>query len=146
MTVRDPAPQKTAFGHWCREKLRNIDTDQFHHVNNAVIATLFEAGRMELFGQEAVKPLLAGAHPAVVRLLVNFHHEVFYPGEVSIGTRVTAVGSRSVQITQGLFDGEGCAASAEVVCVFVDPASARAIAIGDMLRAQLLTSGAPVCP
>ena len=33
------------FRFWAEEKLRNADTDQFRHVNNAAIATIFEAAR-----------------------------------------------------------------------------------------------------
>ncbi len=140
--MRAPVPQAGDFTHWSREKLRNADTDQFHHVNNAVMASFFEAGRMELFAQDAVHPLMEGANLAVVRLLMNFHREIFYPGEVSIGTRVVRVGNRSVELAQGLFDAAGCAASAEAVCVLLDPHGGGATTVSDALRARLL-EGAP---
>lgn len=141
--MRAPIPQREEFSHWSREKLRNADTDQFRHVNNAVMASFFEAGRMELFAGEELRAHMAGANLAVVRLLMNFHREVFYPGEVSIGTRVVRVGERSVELAQGLFDGEGCAASAEAVCVLLDPDSSRATNVSDALRQGLLRAGQP---
>lgn len=141
--MRGPAPARSAFGRWCREKLRNADTDQFGHVNNAAMASLFEAGRMELFGDPAIAPQLGGAHPAVVRLALDFHRELFYPGEVAVGTRVVRVGTRSVDIVQGLFDAQGCVASAEAVCVFLDPAGPRAAAISGELRQRLMAQGEP---
>ena len=137
------SPLRTDFRHWCREKLRNADTDQFRHVNNAVMASLFEAGRMELFSDVAIASQLGGAHPAVVRLVLDFHRELFYPGEVAIGTCVRRVGGRSVDIAQGLFDAQGCVASAEAVCVFLDPASPRAITIDAELGSRLMAAGEP---
>lgn len=141
--MRRPSPQRGEFGRWCREKLRNADTDQFRHVNNAAMASLFEAGRMELFGDPAIAMPLGGAHPAVVHLAIDFHRELFYPGEVEIGTRVARVGSRSVDIVQGLFDAQGCVASAEVACVFLDPDGPRATTISDELRNSFLAVGEP---
>jgi acyl-CoA thioester hydrolase len=137
--MRPRIPQREEFNHWCIEKLRNADTDQFHHVNNAVLATLFEAGRMEFFAEDNLKPLMCGANLAVVRLLMNFHREVFYPGQVSVGTRLLQVGDKSFRIEQGIFDREGCAASAEAVCVLLDIASSRAMPVCDALREQLLS-------
>ena len=139
--MRRPCPDRTAFRHWCREKLRNADTDQFRHVNNSVMASLFEAGRMELFNEASIASQPGKAHPAVVRLLLDFHRELFYPGEVSIGTRVERVGDRSVEIMQGLFDSQGCVASAEAVCVFLDPAAGRATAIHEEFGKQLVAKG-----
>lgn len=136
--MRPPIPRREQFSQWCVEKLRNADTDQFHHVNNAVLATFFEAGRMELFAAEDVKPHMGGANLAVVRLLMNFHREVFYPGEVSVGTRLAQVGGKSFRIEQGIFDREGCAASAEAICVLLDAASSRAVPVSDALRERLL--------
>ncbi len=139
--MRRAIPQRAEFERWCSEKLRNADTDQFRHVNNAAMASLFEAGRMELFGDPTVAPLLAGAHPAVVRLAIDFHRELFYPGEVAIGTRVARGGSRSVEIAQGLFDAQGCVASAEATCVFLASDTPGATTISEELRHRLTATG-----
>jgi acyl-CoA thioester hydrolase len=139
--MRPRIPARDDFRFWCEEKLRNADTDQFHHVNNAVMATFFEAGRMEVFGAADVKALMGSANIAVVRLLMNFHRELFYPGKVSIGTSLTRIGDRSFEIAQGLFDDEGCVASADVVCVLLDPAARGAHPVSAPLRQQLLDGG-----
>jgi acyl-CoA thioester hydrolase len=136
--VRAPIPQRDAFSFWCEEKLRNKDTDQFHHVNNAAMATFFEAGRMEVFAGPAIRAEMGGANLAVVRLLMNFHRELFYPGTVAVGSRIASIGERSFEFQQGLFDAEGCVASAEVTCVLLDATSARAVAPSAALRTLLV--------
>ena len=110
-------PERAEFRFWTEEKLRNPDTDQFRHVNHAAMVSLFEAGRMELFACPEVRPLMQGANLAVVRLLLHFHRELFYPGVVSVGSVIVSVGNTSFSCVQGLFDGQVCVASAEAVCV-----------------------------
>lgn len=133
-------PERAEFRFWTEEKLRNPDTDQFRHVNHAAMVSLFEAGRMELFARPEVRPLMQGTNLAVVRLLLHFHRELFYPGMVSVGSVIASVGNTSFTCLQGLFDGDGCVASAEAVCVLFDSAAARAHRIQDSLRAYLQTS------
>lgn len=135
---RPQPPQRSAFVWWSQEKLRNADTDQFAHVNNAALCTFLEAGRMEVFADGAVRALSDGANPAVVRLEVDFLREVRFPGRVDIGTRVVGVGTASVRFAQGLFIDEDCVASAQAVCVLLDPASGRARPLPKRLKRQLL--------
>ena len=132
-------PQRADFRFWTEEKLRNPDTDQFRHVNHAAMVSLFEAGRMELFALPQVRPLMQGANLAVVRLLLHFHLELFYPGVVSVGSVIASVGNTSFTCLQGLFIGDKCFASAEAVCVLFDSAAGRAHPIQGALRAYLLT-------
>lgn len=131
--ARSALPPRERFACWTREKLRNRDTDQFGHVNNAAIATFMEAGRMELFaGVE-----MGGANILVVRMLSEFHRELFYPGEVDVGTAVSGIGNSSFSVEQGLFDAKGCVATGEATCVFFDSAARRPVRIPDTVREQL---------
>ncbi len=141
---RTAAPLRGEFRFWTHEKLRNADTDQFRHVNNAVISTLFEAARMEIFAPPPIRELMDGGNLAIARLLVEFRKEVHFPGQVDIGSRVVAVGRSSVRFVQGLFaaNDEDCHASAEAVCVIVNPQTGAPWPIGAELRAHLL-AGAP---
>jgi len=136
--MRPIPPKRSDFSHWTTEKLRNADTDQFHHVNNAVLASFFESGRMGVFSGEQVKALMGNANIAVVQLLINFHKELFYPGEVSIGTLMKNISERSFTLTQGIFINDDCIASADAICVLLDPLSSRATKINDSLRQHLL--------
>jgi acyl-CoA thioester hydrolase len=131
------------FCFWTEEKLRNADTDQFRHVNNAAIASLFEAARMEIFAPRPVHALMGGANLTVVRLLIEFSVELHFPGSVRIGSTVMEVGRTSLRIRQGLFsEPEGaCHAMAQAVCVLVHPATGRPSPIEPGLRAYLLDGG-----
>ena len=134
---RAQPPQRSAFGWWSQEKLRNADTDQFAHVNNAALCSFFEAGRMEVFSHSAVQALTGGANPAVVRLEVDFLREVRFPGRVDIGTRVVDVGTASVRFAQGLFVDDDCVATAQAVCVLLDPIDHRARPLSEALKRRL---------
>lgn len=134
-------PDRSEFRFWTEEKLRNRDTDQFGHVNNAAIASFLEAGRMEMLSGPEAAPLAEGASLAVVRLLIEFSRELFYPGLVRVGSSATGVGNTSFSVRQAVFDGTGCVATAEATCVLIDAAQRRPRRIPEALRAYLLTSG-----
>jgi acyl-CoA thioester hydrolase len=136
--ARPQPPRRSAFVWWTAEKLRNADTDQFVHVNNAVLCSFFEAGRMEVFYDDSVRPLTDGASPAIVRLEVDFLREVRFPGRVDLGTRLVNVGTASIRFAQGLFVGDDCVASAQAVCVLLQPGSHRAQQLSERLRRHLL--------
>lgn len=124
---------RDAYRFWCEEKLRNADTDQFRHVNNAAIASMLESARMEAFASE-VHARLGGATLAVVHLAIDFHRELFYPGSVAVGSAVIRTGRTSFSVRQGVFDSDGCAASADVTCVLFDPALRRPLEMSLALR------------
>ncbi|MGT2475108.1 acyl-CoA thioesterase [Paraburkholderia terrae] len=134
--------QRASFRFWTEEKLRNADTDQFRHVNNAAIATFFEAARMEIFAPPCVNRLMNGANLAVVRLLIEFSTELHFPGRVCVGSTVVETGNTSFKVRQGLFDGvhDNCCAIAEAVCVLVHGDTKRPFPIAPELRAYLLKS------
>jgi acyl-CoA thioester hydrolase len=140
MAERTGAPQRGEFRFWTEEKLRNADTDQFRHVNNAIISTLLEAARMEIFGKSNIRVLMGDANLAVVRLLIEFRSELYFPGHVAIGSTVTGVGKTSFRVRQGVFanTSDACAASADATCVLVMPYTATPHPINAELRAYLL--------
>ncbi|SIT46652.1 Thioesterase superfamily protein [Paraburkholderia piptadeniae] len=133
--------QRRDFRFWTEEKLRNADTDQFRHVNNAVIATFFEAARMEIFAPPAIRALMGGANLAVVRLLIEFSAELHFPGRVRVGSTVVEVGRTSFSVRQGLFGGArvDCCAAAQAVCVLVHGETRCPHPVAPQLRAYLLS-------
>ncbi|GKQ55172.1 thioesterase family protein [Bradyrhizobium sp. Ce-3] len=128
------APEQFRF--WSLEKLRNADTDQFRHVNNAAIASFLESGRMELFAAPAISRLMDGLNVVVGRLSIEFHTEVFYPGEVNIGSMVTHIGRSSFEVLQGVFRDGTCVASATASCVLLQ--AGKPHAVPDEIRRHLL--------
>jgi acyl-CoA thioester hydrolase len=128
-------PDNATYPFWARESIRNADTDQFRHVNNAAIASYCEAGRMALFSEPGLQEVIAGLSVVVVKLTIQFEQELFYPGDVRVGTRVTAIGNTSFQVSQGLYGVEGRFATSEATCVMMDRVQRKPIRIPDPVRA-----------
>lgn len=133
-------PEVGDFRFWTEEKVRNVDTDQFHHVNNAVIASFLEAARMEIVATPEASALRGSATLAVVRLEIDFHRELFYPANARIGSRVASVGRTSFTVRQAVFDGPHCIASATATCVLFDPSARKSVPVLESLRQYLLRS------
>jgi acyl-CoA thioester hydrolase len=131
-------PQTQDYPFWCEEKLRNADTDQQGHINNAVIASFFEAGRMEVFAQPALDPFRASSLFVIVRVVIDYKRELFYPGVVRVGSRVSEIGRTSFTFEQTLRSGEHEVARAEATCVLLDLATRKPTPVPDSVRAALL--------
>jgi acyl-CoA thioester hydrolase len=128
-------PDSTAYPFWIDENIRNADTDQFQHVNNAAIASYCEAGRMALFSEPSLREAIAGLNVVVVKLTIQFERELFYPGPVQVGTCVTAIGNTSFQVSQGLYGFQGRFATSEATCVMLDRAGHKPIRVPEAVRA-----------
>jgi acyl-CoA thioester hydrolase len=132
-----PLTERASFRHWTDEKLRFGDTDMVGHINNAVYATFFESGRVS-FLYDPEQPLKPPGHDfVIVRLVIDFRAEAHYPGNVRIGTRPLALGSRSFTLGQGIFKDDTCIATGESVLVLIDHANRRAVPLPDALRERL---------
>lgn len=137
---RAQIPRRADFRFWTEEKLRNIDTDQFKHINNAVMASFFEAGRMEMFHALTGEQGLADVGIVVGRLVMNFHKELFYPGSVAIGAVVKRVGTASFDVSQGLFRDQDCIASAEATCILIHQQTRRPYPVPVDLKSRMLAA------
>jgi len=119
------------------DKLRYADTDRQGHVNNALFATFLETGRVEIL-HDPDQPLEAnGAEFVVAHLSLDFRGEIQWPGTVTVGTGVKAVGTSSITFVQGLFQEDRCVARAETVIVQIDTASRSSHALTDDTRDRL---------
>jgi acyl-CoA thioester hydrolase len=132
----DPT-DKSRYRVWIRERIRYSDTDMQGHVNNSVISTFFEAGRIALFALPDGGRRDAGLHFAVVNLNMNFRRELYYPGEVEIGTGLLRIGRTSFTVAQAIFSPDSCIATAEATTVLLDHASRRPMPLSDQLREHL---------
>ena len=135
---RTGPPVLAAFTTWATEKTRNMDTDQFGHVNHAAMATLLEGARIDLVFTPELASEASGIDLLVASLTMVFHRELAAPGMVRIGSVVRRIGTSSLDIHQGIFDDGECVASAEAVCVLLDRASRRPARVGDRMRAHLM--------
>jgi acyl-CoA thioester hydrolase len=119
------------------DKLRYGDTDRQGHVNNAVYATFFETGRVELIYKEDERLLEEGFSFVIAKLDINYIAEVLWPGTVEIGTRVTRVGRSSVNMQQAVFQNGRLCASAEAVVVHFDQVTRKSHPFSEVQRAKL---------
>lgn len=124
---------------WTEEKLRNADTDRQGHVNNAVIATFFEAGRIEVLAHPDIASFRDDHAIVVARLLILYKKELFFPGTVRVGSRIARIGRSSFDFDQVLLAANGEVASAQATCVLIDRATRKPAPLPDAMR-RLFTS------
>ena len=136
--ARKRSLDREACSFWTREKLRNADTDQFRHVNNAAISTFFESARMEVLEHDSLKESLIGRNVVVAHLSIDFLKELYFPGVIEIGSATLKVGRTSFQLVQGLFIGTECLAFALATCVLLDTERGKPAPIPELVRSQLL--------
>lgn len=113
------------------EKLRYADTDRQGHVNNAVFATMFETGRVEILYNPAAPLTSANCAFVIANLSIDFHAEITWPGRVEIGTRVARIGRSSVTMEQGLFQGGRLCAFGKTVIVQMDETTRRSYPLSE---------------
>jgi acyl-CoA thioester hydrolase len=131
------APERLApafYRHWVEDRVRFADLDPLGHCNNAAIGGFFESSRVALF-TEIGRPVSGGdLSIPIARIAIDFRHELLYGARVRIGARVLRIGRASFTLAGAVFDGERCAAAAEVVAVLFDLAKRRSVAIPADLR------------
>jgi acyl-CoA thioester hydrolase len=116
------------------DKVRYGDTDMQGHVNNAVFATFFETGRVDMMDKTSMLRRSASHHAVLARLTINYVAEVFWPGTVEIGTGVKTIGNSSVTYAQAVFQNGRCVAFGETVVVQVSKETGKATPLDDEMR------------
>jgi len=118
------------------DKLRYGDTDRQGHVNNAVFATLFETGRVEVLKDPERALADEGCDWVIARLELDYVGELTWPGRVETGTGVLRIGRSSVTLGQALFEGDRLVARAQTVIVQMDTTTRGSRALSDAARAR----------
>jgi acyl-CoA thioester hydrolase len=119
------------------DKLRYGDTDRQGHVNNAVFATFFETGRVEMLLTGGADFLAAGQSLLLARLEIDLVAEINWPGTVEIGTRVARIGRSSMTLEQAVFQNGVLAAKGHSVVVLTDETTRRSTPLGAEALARL---------
>lgn len=130
-------PADSEYRFWTEEKLRNADTDQQGHVNNAIFSTFFEAARIDVVSRPEIAAIRAATQIVVVRTVINFRKELFFPGHVRIGTCVPRIGRTSLDFAHVLTGADGVAADSQATLVLLDRATRKPMAVPDELRRYL---------
>ncbi|WP_370320635.1 acyl-CoA thioesterase [Oricola sp.] len=123
-------PAKTA------QTLRYADHDQAGHVNNAIYATMFEAGRVPVLYDPARNMPPEGCHFSLVRITIDFLKEMTWPGEVVTGSGVTRIGTSSVSFRQAVFKDGVCCSTSESTVVLTNSTTRKSQPLPDHARAM----------
>ncbi len=113
------------------DKLRYGDTDRQGHVNNAVFATFFETGRVEMLLAGGGDFLAPGQSLVLARLEIDLVAEINWPGTVEIGTRVAKIGRSSMSLEQAVFQNGVLAARGISVVVLTDETTRRSTPLSE---------------
>jgi acyl-CoA thioester hydrolase len=125
------------YRHWIEDRVRFADLDPLGHCNNAAIGGFFEPSRVALF-TDAGFPVSGGdLSIPIVRVEIDFRHEILYDARVRVGARVLRIGRTSFTLAGAVFDGQCGAATAQVVAVLFDLAQRRSVEIPADLRQAL---------
>ena len=118
---------------------RFVDTDALGHINNAVLVSYTEIGRVDLFNRVRQKM----GNLILARVAIDFERQVKLLDEISVKTRITRFGNTSMTIEQWIMAGEERAARAEVVAVHFDYKTQAPSPIPTEWRTLLLDPPAP---
>lgn len=126
------------------DKIRYADTDKQGHVNNAIFSTFLETGRAELLYNKTNPLAKTNAEFVIAHLAIEFMHEILWPGEVQIGTRVLKIGSSSVHLFQRIAQGNTICAEANTCIVQIDQQTRKSLPLSDsskiILKSYMITS------
>jgi acyl-CoA thioester hydrolase len=126
--------------------LRYSDMDAMGHLNNAVYATLFEAGRVDYLNQVLLDLTPKGAGYVIVKLTIAFKAEARYPGVAVIKTRIVRVGGSSMTYMQTIMIGGKVVAEAESICALFNLTRRKAMRCPEALRARIEQHNTDVRP
>lgn len=121
--------------------LRYSDMDVLGHLNNAVYASLFEAGRVAYVEQVLLEVTPPGLGFVIVKLTIDFKAEARYPGTARIETAVTRIGGSSLVFAQTLGVGGRLSAAAEGICALFDLKERRAVRLPEPMRERIAAAG-----
>jgi len=132
--VERPGEDPGWYRHWATDTVRFSDQDAVGHVNNVAFAAYVETGRVA-FGHELRSADDPGSSFILARLAIDYRAQAHYPGEIRVGTRLTALGRTSFTMSHGVFKDEICLATAQ--CVLVHARDGSPAPIEGALRVEL---------
>jgi acyl-CoA thioester hydrolase len=122
--------------HRASQRLRYSDNDAVGHVNNAIYATMFEAGRTELMDAAGIFVRGGPLAGVIVRLEIDFKREMSWPGDVVIESGVARFGTKSVHIRHRLLFKDEIVAEGLAILALIDRETRRAVPLDDNVRAK----------
>ncbi len=109
------------------QSLRFCDTDRLGHINNAVYAVMYEAGRAEMLAQVGLLDPDDGHAVVIARLEIDFLREMNWPATVAVESALHRIGRKSLHARQRLVvDGVVTSRAASVLAI-IDTGTRRAV-------------------
>ena len=127
----------TAFPFVTFDKVRYGDTDRQGHVNNAVFATFFETGRVEMLYQPSHQFLSDDCSFVVAKSTIELIAEIHWPGQVDVGTGITRIGNSSLVIAANLYQHGQLVATSETIVVQVSNITKTSTPISEEVKQKL---------
>ena len=85
-------------------QIRMTDVDPIGHVNNSVIYSYYDTGRLYYFSQIDENISWQSIDKVIVHTECDFFESILYTDDISVETKVTEVGKRSVKMIQRIID------------------------------------------
>ena len=127
------------YRHWIEDTVRFSDLDPLGHCNNAAIDGFFESSRVALVTDAGFQAIGGEISIPIVRSEIDFRRELLYRARLRIGARILKLGRTSFTLAGAIFDGDDCAAAAQVVAVLFDRANGRSVELPAGMRDALST-------
>ncbi len=100
--------EKVQFFHKVPVQIRFNDIDSLGHVNNAIIQEYFDLGRMEYFKTVFSKSIEWKKFAAIIASIkTDFALPVFINDNLQLKTKITQIGTKSMNLVQHLTDEAG---------------------------------------
>jgi acyl-CoA thioester hydrolase len=109
------------------QALRFCDTDRLGHVNNAVYAVMYEAGRAEMLARVGLLEPADGHAVVIARLEIDFLREMNWPATVQVESALHRIGTKSFHARQRLVVDGVVTSRATSVLAVIDTATRRAV-------------------
>ncbi len=133
-----PVPQNISLANFplqSTEVVRFSDNDMVGHVNNLAFVSYIETGRVEFLYTGIVDELTPNANFVVVKMDLEFHKEMVWPGKIQIGSAITRIGRTSIGMSQALFQNNICTCTSDSALVLMDRTTRKPIPIPDSVIA-----------
>lgn len=128
------------FRHELPVQIRFNDVDVIGHVNNSVLLSYFDLGKVSFFEAMGYKGVRSGdVDLVIVHVDVDYMIPVFMGDDIVVRTKVLSVGNKSVKLVQMLYDRRNdrvkCVCHT-VMCGF-DPSNNTSLPISDEWRKRI---------
>ena len=112
------------------------DMDALGHVNNTRHLRWMETVRVDFFQKLELRTIKSETiGPVLASLSIDYHKPIFYPDNVTVGTRVAHIGNSSFRMENIVYNGAGeLCASGECIIVLFDFENSKSVPLSDEMR------------